>query len=81
LVPSSATFEGNAVMSESGYFTSLDLAILKEVFDETCAKNETAPDSPAASQLAKALMAAFENGIKDNAGLLALVNNKDQWAA
>jgi hypothetical protein len=68
-------------MSDGGYFTSLDLALLKEAFEETCAKNETAPNSPAASLLAKALMAAFENGVQDKAGLLAVVAGKDQWAA
>jgi hypothetical protein len=64
-----------------GYLTSRDLALLKEVFEETCAKKEIAPESPVASHLAKALMAAFENGIQDKAGLLALVNNKNRWAA
>jgi hypothetical protein len=68
-------------MADRGYLTSPDLALLNEVFEETCAKNETAPDSPAASNLAKALMAAFENGIKDKAGLLEVVESKDKWAA
>jgi hypothetical protein len=67
-------------MADRGYLTSPDLALLNEVFDETCAKNEAAPGSPAASHLAKALMVAFENGIQDKAGLLAIVDNKDQWA-
>jgi hypothetical protein len=61
-------------MSGSGYLTSRDLALLKEVFDETCAKNEMAPNSPAASTLAKALVAAFESGIQDRTGLLAVAN-------
>ncbi|WP_353645158.1 hypothetical protein [Mesorhizobium sp. WSM2239] len=68
-------------MSDGGYLTSIDLALLKEVFEETCARNETAPNSPAASHLAKALMAAFENGVQDKAGLLAIVAGKDQRAA
>jgi hypothetical protein len=68
-------------MSFSGYLTSLELALLNEVFEETCANTETAPDSPAASNLAKALMAAFENGIKDKAGLLETVESRDKWAA
>jgi hypothetical protein len=68
-------------MADCGYLTSLDIALLKEVFDETCAKNDTAPDSPAGSHLAKALMAAFENGIQDKAGLLAILGDKDRWAA
>jgi hypothetical protein len=61
------------------------LALLNEVFEETCANNETALDSPAASNLAKALMAAFENGIQDKAGLLAIVSDASErflaWAA
>jgi hypothetical protein len=67
-------------MSDSGYLTSRDLALLKEVFDETCAKSETAQDSPAASNLAQVLIAAFENGIQDKTGLLEVVD-KDKWAA
>lgn len=68
-------------MADCGYLTSLDLALLNEVFEEMCAKNDTALDSPAAGHLAKALMAAFESGIQDKAGLLAIVANKDRWAA
>ncbi|EHK53458.1 hypothetical protein [Allomesorhizobium alhagi] len=68
-------------VADCGYLTSLDIGVLKKVFDETCAKNDTAPDSPAASHFAKALMAAFENGIQDKAGLLAILGNKDRWAA
>jgi hypothetical protein len=67
-------------MSGSGYLTSRDLALLKEVFDEACAKNEMAPKSPAASTLAKELVAAFESGIQDKTGLLA-VANRGSWAA
>jgi hypothetical protein len=71
-------FPKELAMSDSGYLTSHDLALLKEVFDETCAKNEVSPESPAASNLAKALIVAFENGIRDKAGLLAIVA---KWAA
>jgi hypothetical protein len=68
-------------MADNVYLIPRDLTLLNEVFEETCAKNETALDSPAASNLAKALMAAFENGIQDKAGLLAILGNKDRWAA
>ncbi|WP_353642636.1 hypothetical protein [Mesorhizobium sp. WSM2239] len=68
-------------MSKCTYLTSLDIAVLKEVFNEVCAHNEIAADSPAASYLAKALIAAFENGVQDKAGLLAIVENNDRWAA
>jgi hypothetical protein len=68
-------------MADSGYLTSPDLALLNEVFEETCAKNDTALDSPAAMDLAMALVAAFESGIRDKAGLLAILDNKDPWAA
>lgn len=61
-------------MADNIYLTPLDLALLNEVFEEACAKNETASDSPAANDLATALMAAFESGIQDKAGLLAIVN-------
>jgi hypothetical protein len=44
-------------------------ALLNEVFEETCVNNETALDSPAASNLAKALMAAFQSGIQDKDAL------------
>jgi hypothetical protein len=37
--------------------------------------------APAGSNLAKALMAAFENGIQDKAALLAIVTSEDQWTA
>jgi hypothetical protein len=68
-------------MADNVYLTSCDLALLNEVFEETCASNETALDSPAADNLAKALMAAFQSGIQDKAGLQAIVSGKDQWAA
>jgi hypothetical protein len=67
-------------MSGSGYLTSRDLALLKEVFDETCAKNEMVPNSPAASRFAKALVAAFESGVQDKTGLLAVANRGNRAA-
>jgi hypothetical protein len=67
-------------MSDSGYLTSRDLALLKEVFDETCAKNEMTPNSPSASTLAKALVAAFESGVQDKTGLLAVANRGHRTA-
>jgi hypothetical protein len=60
-------------MADCDYLTPLDLALLEQVFDEACARNKVEPDSPAASNLAKALMAAFEKGIQDKADLLSAV--------
>jgi hypothetical protein len=72
--PKASSKEGEWAMSGSGYLTSRDLALLKEVLDETCAKNEITPNSPAASTLARALVVAFESGVQDKAGLLALAD-------
>ncbi len=68
-------------MADSGHPTSLCFALLDEVFKETCAKNDTALDSSAAMDLAMALVAAFESGIQDKAGLLPLLDNQYSWAA
>jgi hypothetical protein len=68
-------------MADDVHVTSRDLALLNEVFEETCADNETALDSPAANNLANVLMAAFESGIKDKAGLLAIAAGKNQRTA
>jgi hypothetical protein len=73
-MPPQSLFRKELAMSDSGYLTPLDLALLKEVFDETCAKNEMAPNSPAASTLARALVVAFESGIQDKTDLLAAAN-------
>jgi hypothetical protein len=78
--PKASSEEGEWAMSGSGYLTPRDLALLKEVFDETCAKNEITPYSPAASRLARALVVAFESGVQDKAGLLALANWGDRAA-
>jgi hypothetical protein len=60
------------------YFTSDDLTLLKQVFEETCARNGLAPDSPAASDLAKALLAAFESGIQGRGDLLKIVDDEER---
>ena len=62
-------------MSGSGYLNSRDLVLLKQVFDETCANNGIESNSPAASNLARELVAAFESGIRDKTGLLAVANS------
>jgi hypothetical protein len=59
-------------MADRWYVTSIDLPLLYEVFQETCAENEAASNSPFAKQVAQALVAAFETGIQDKAGLLGV---------
>jgi hypothetical protein len=68
-------------MADTVFITPLDLALLTEVFEETCINNKMPKDSSTANSLAKALMAAYENGIQDKAGLRAVVSNGHQWAA
>jgi hypothetical protein len=68
-------------MADNVFLTPLDLALLTEVFEETCVNNKMPKDSSTANSLAKALMAAYENGIQDKTGLRAVVANCDQWAA
>ena len=63
----------SATISSRGFFSSEDLTLCKEVFEDVCASNGTDPESPAASQLAKALMVAFESGTRDKEGLLAML--------
>lgn len=63
----------SAVVSSHGTFTPDDLTMLKDVFNEICKANGTEPDSPSASQLARALIAAFESGSRTKEVLLALI--------
>lgn len=59
-------------ITDRGFFTSDDLTVLKDVFHEVCDSNGTAEDSPTASRLAKALMAAFDHGIKERDDLILI---------
>jgi hypothetical protein len=55
-------------------FNADELAMLKEVFEEVCEANGHLPDTPAATMLAKALIAAYESGKRDRDALLTIVS-------
>ena len=59
--------------SGKGFFSAEELSMLEELFDELCTSSRTDSNSPAATRLAKALIAAFDHGIRERDNLISVV--------
>lgn len=58
-----------------------DLAMLQRVFDKYCADGGLAPSSAAAEVEAMALLYLFQNGLTDEAALLAKMQQRESGLA